>query len=368
MQWSLFLLILMGQCFFSTCYLYEYHFIRENKTWEEAQKYCRENYADLASVFDMTDMARLHESREYEGKAWIGLFSNPGKENRMWHWSLPGVEYTERETRWGRSEPGDLKENCVKTRGNWTHAICENTLWFICYDGKKRDGKSIHLIKKKMTWTKAQNYCRDHYTDLASGLDQADGEEFKILNKSQGSPMNVWIGLFRDTWRWSDGSNFSFRHWNMESFYDGQNNRKCAVTLLNRSGKWSSDECNKKNPFFCYDDKLILINENKTWEEALDYCRLHHTDLVSITNPHQQRVVERRTKNASSPYVWVGLRYTCVMNLWLWISDRVVCYENWADKGKIDECHRCAAMERGGRYQWVSKSEYEKYNFICSKQ
>uniref|UniRef100_A0AAZ1Y5S0 C-type lectin domain-containing protein n=1 Tax=Oreochromis aureus TaxID=47969 RepID=A0AAZ1Y5S0_OREAU len=315
-------------CFFSTCYLYEYHFIRENKTWEEAQKYCRENYADLASVFDMTDMARLHESREYEGKAWIGLFSNPGKENRMWHWSLPGVEYTERETRWGRSEPGDLKENCVKTRGNWTHAICENTLWFICYD----DGKSIHLIKKKMTWTKAQNYCRDHYTDLASGLDQADGEEFKILNKSQGSPMNVWIGLFRDTWRWSDGSNFSFRHWNMESFYDGQNNRKC------------------------------------TWEEALDYCRLHHTDLVSITNPHQQRVVERRTKNASSPYVWVGLRYTCVMNLWLWISDRVVCYENWADKGKIDECHRCAAMERGGRYQWVSKSEYEKYNFICSKQ
>uniref|UniRef100_A0A3P9D3P6 C-type lectin domain-containing protein n=1 Tax=Maylandia zebra TaxID=106582 RepID=A0A3P9D3P6_9CICH len=138
-----------------------YHFIREDKTWEEAQKYCRENYADLASVFDMADMERLRESKEYEGKAWIGLFN---------------------------------------------------------------------------------------------------------------------------TWRWSDGSNFSFRHWDMESFNDGQN-RKCAVTLLNRSGKWSSDECNNKNPFFCY-DKLILINENKTWEEALDYCRLHHTDLVSITNPH----------------------------------------------------------------------------------
>uniref|UniRef100_A0A669DVU2 C-type lectin domain-containing protein n=1 Tax=Oreochromis niloticus TaxID=8128 RepID=A0A669DVU2_ORENI len=129
-QWSLFLLILMGKWKISPPHL------QENKTWEEAQKYCRENYTDLASVFDMADMVRLRESTEYEGKAWIGLFSNPGKENRMWHWSLPGVEYTERETRWGRSEPDDLKENCVKTRGNWTHANCDKTMWFICYDGE----------------------------------------------------------------------------------------------------------------------------------------------------------------------------------------------------------------------------------------
>lgn len=115
-------------------------------------------------------------------------------------------------------------------------------------------------------------------------------------------------------------------------------------------------------------DKLILINENKTWEEALDYCRLYHTDLVSITNPHQQRWVERRAKNASSPYIWVGLRYTCVMDLWFWISDKLVCYENWADNGKIEECGRCAAMERGGRYQWVSQRQNEKYNFICSTE
>lgn len=86
----------------------------------------------------MADMARLRESKEYEGKAWIGLFSNPGKENRMWHWSLPGVKYTEHETRWGASEPDDQKENenCVKTRENWADVTCDWTMWFICYDGE----------------------------------------------------------------------------------------------------------------------------------------------------------------------------------------------------------------------------------------
>ncbi|XP_026018486.1 macrophage mannose receptor 1-like [Astatotilapia calliptera] len=237
-------------------------------------------------------------------------------------------------------------------------------MWFICYDEMKKDKKTLNLITLFMSWTQAQSYCRSIYTDLASGLDQVDGEEMKALITTTFS---AWVGLFRDSWRWSDGSDFSFRYWDMQLFNDKQSNKTCAMTLLNRSGKWSSDECDKEKPFFCYDDKLILIKENKTWEEALDYCRIFHRGLVSITNPYQQRWAEVRAKNASSPFVWLSLRYSCTLDLWFWVNDKVVCYEKWSREGKTEDCGRAVGMQSGGQYEWVSQRDNETYNFVCFK-
>uniref|UniRef100_A0A3Q0R834 C-type lectin domain-containing protein n=1 Tax=Amphilophus citrinellus TaxID=61819 RepID=A0A3Q0R834_AMPCI len=104
----------------------------------------------------------------------------------------------------------------------------------------RKGNKTFHLIEMFVNWTQAQNYCRHHHTDLASGLDQVDGEELKSVKNYKGVN-NAWIGLFRDSWRWSDGSDFSFRFWEMKLFNDGQSSSTCAMTLLNRSGRWSSD-------------------------------------------------------------------------------------------------------------------------------
>ncbi|XP_050931474.1 C-type lectin lectoxin-Enh4 [Lates calcarifer] len=201
MKWSLFLLSLMGQCFLSTCCLYEYHYISESKTWSEAQSYCREKYTDLAKVYDMTDMKRLLDSTENQGEAWIGLYNNPGKENRKWHWSLPGVEYKEDRKNWNGGEPNDIKspENCVRMSPKWVDVPCAQTYVFICYDERRKYNKTFHLINNKKTWPQAQSYCREHHTDLISGVHQLEDEEFK----TQGKSKRLWIGLFRDTWRWS---------------------------------------------------------------------------------------------------------------------------------------------------------------------
>ncbi|KAK9524926.1 hypothetical protein VZT92_017283 [Zoarces viviparus] len=359
MQWSLFVLILMGQCSFCLCRLYEYRFVEEKKTWDEAQKYCRDKYTDLAKVFDMTDVKRLRDSAGNQGGAWIGLH-NPHNDDRTWLWSLPGVEFNDSETEWAGG--GNNPENCVvMVNHKWIDHPCNHKHPFICYDEPNQN--KFHLIDEKKTWLEAQSYCREHYTDLVSVPTQLNHEELKKIESDHSR--DVWIGLFRDTWRWSDGSSFSFRSWDPEKFND-ESNKRCAMTVSN--GKWSSDECSHTKPFFCYDDEMILIKENKTWEQALTYCRENHHDLVSITNRLQQGRVEEKAKQANSPYVWLGLRYSCPLDLWFWVSDNLVCYDNWAPENRTEDCDIAVAMSARDEHKWFRRSEKETHNFICARK
>ncbi|KAI9522152.1 hypothetical protein NQZ68_038788 [Dissostichus eleginoides] len=363
MQWSLVVLILMVQCCIFTCHLYEYHFIQDNMSWDEARSYCREHFTDLATVSNMRDMERMRNSSQTTD-AWIGLQAKEGG-NKPWRWSLPWVEYKESEALWENGEPND-RENCVKMDENdendyrkWDDESCTEDNHFICYNETGQQ-KYFVIDEHELNWLQAQSYCREHHTDLVSGLEQINSTEFKNITK-QFNNQDLWIGLFREVWSWSDGKNFSFRHWDPDSFED-EGDKDCAMTKTNE--KWSPDICTKPKPFYCYDDKVILIKENKTWEEALDYCRAKHRDLVSITDSHQQRWVEKRAKMADTEFVWLGMRYTCTLDLWFWVSDRLVCYDNWAPEDKMKGCDRATAMKRDGK--WYERREGEFLNFICA--
>lgn len=60
-----------------------------------------------------------------------------------------------------------------------------------------------------MTWREAQLYCRKHHTDLPSVKNQRENNVLQNLVLGSGL---MWIGLFRDSWKWSDQSD-SFRYW-----------------------------------------------------------------------------------------------------------------------------------------------------------
>ena len=130
--------VVLGQCLFLVCPLHVYYFIKGPKTWKEAQSYCRENYTDLATVYDMNDTQRLNESVETD-EAWIGLHNDGRQENRVWYWSLSGEEVTK--YFWDDNQPNDKQqnpENCVMINNDneWHDDKCSVKHAFICYDGE----------------------------------------------------------------------------------------------------------------------------------------------------------------------------------------------------------------------------------------
>lgn len=62
------------------------------------------------------------------------------------------------------------------------------------------------FVNKSMSWMEAQSYCRQHYTDLASVRNKSENELIHLISSSQ----QIWIGLYRGPWKWSDGSSTSF--------------------------------------------------------------------------------------------------------------------------------------------------------------
>ncbi|XP_030635244.1 macrophage mannose receptor 1-like [Chanos chanos] len=240
----------------------------------------------------------------------------------------------------------------------------------VCYDEENVSSDRYIVITETKTWREAQSYCREHHTDLVSVRNQTENNMIRSLIKDSSS---AWIGMFMDSWKWSDQSKSSFRNWAPGQPDNNVGIENCAVMLVtgDELGQWHDLPCGTKKTFVCDEDKLILINETLTWREARNYCKVNHVDLVSVHSEKIQKWVMKRVEKASTAHVWLGLRHSCTLRLWFWVSGEDVCYHNWALGSGIgaEDCEkvlRTGAVESGGVKQWVSLPETERLNFICS--
>uniref|UniRef100_A0A8C7YAV3 C-type lectin domain-containing protein n=1 Tax=Oryzias sinensis TaxID=183150 RepID=A0A8C7YAV3_9TELE len=103
--------------------------------------------------------------------------------------------------------------------------------------------KNYVFINQAMSWSSAQQYCRENYKDLAMIENQEENTEAQNAKPSN----KVWIGLYREPWTWSDGSRSSFRNWYPSGSDNNGGNKHCGTE--NSEHVWGDEDCGIKRVF-----------------------------------------------------------------------------------------------------------------------
>ncbi|KAK3529398.1 hypothetical protein QTP70_031145, partial [Hemibagrus guttatus] len=223
---------------------HKYYLIQQGKTWSDAQAYCRATHTDLAIVESNEDMVRLQneaQTQQFISSAWLGLWNDINS----WRWSL-GNEPLGSETFWNSIEPNNSGGNqaCVTTdKWQWNDKKCTDKYPFVCFDENKIGTERFIYISNSTTWLEAQSYCRQYHTDLTSVKSVTENNIVKGLVSG-----NSWIGLFRDSWKWMDKTNFSTISWVSGQPDNALKVENCGCIIKDQA---ADALCSDVKPFFC---------------------------------------------------------------------------------------------------------------------
>lgn len=291
---------------------------------------------------------------------------------------------------------------------------------------------TIHIPSQKLPWDEARAYCQKNYINMVT-WDIIDKDVLTKWLREIRLP-EVWIGLYEDpeqkfVWRWINVKWVSIRgNYNEIKFaYDKCSwSRSYYFCVCFRTGEgltgkdvydsdsgplgylsgscgsynsvketWKRTFCSQRLPFVCYADNLVLVKQNKTWEEALNHCKemtneSYKYDLLSFTNSSEYGYVSDRIYRASTDEVWNFLYTTAafpcghfdsVQNLpcvyQVWTGLRFLGGEWWWSDGEtldhqemLPNCpsrwRHCGTVSKNATTDWTTRDCSEKRNFICS--
>ncbi|KAK7944897.1 hypothetical protein WMY93_000625 [Mugilogobius chulae] len=211
-------------CVYGQHYLY----IDLHKTWHDAQKYCRENYLDLAILHNMEDIQLLSRPAAFSSAyAWTGLSDEEA------NWSKP----------WGAPTTRGTGARRMSSAGIWRDVNCNDNMLTVCFT-KTESKTTFTYLNIAQSWSSAVNYCRQHYTDLA----MIEDAQTDSLVKSLASGVNVWIGLTRVPWIWADGASLTYNMWQGGKPIN-TGTQHCVKE--DATHRWVTASCSELNPFIC---------------------------------------------------------------------------------------------------------------------
>ncbi|XP_034466760.1 macrophage mannose receptor 1 isoform X2 [Hippoglossus hippoglossus] len=336
-------------------------FIASKKSWRNAQTYCRNLLLDLVNILSEKQNEAAHNVSTSQ-IVWIGLFKDP------WEW-LDGSNSSFRY--WKPGQPNYQKDqDCTaaifRDEGQWNDRKCRQQFKFICQGARKLIPTTTSLTTTQKTTTTSQ--LPTNATTLPNTSPQEVMTTFTSTTPTkQPNTTNVTTEGETTATDTTTANTTDVVH--STSSTEVNNTTHEQVTTTTQSTTQLSTLTSTGNNQSVPPGNLILVQQNMTWIDAMTYCRERHNDLVHVTTREIQEEVAEKAKNATSPHVWLGLRYTCKLNFWFWTRSTSACYQNWAPRQGPERTYDCGvtgAIEATGRQQWVGLPETESLNFICS--
>ncbi|XP_077585694.1 macrophage mannose receptor 1-like isoform X1 [Stigmatopora nigra] len=229
-----------------------YYIVNQTMTHRKALRHCKSKDHDLAAVHNeedvktMMNMVDLDTILKGEQLAWIGLSTKEPN----WKWSYLGQTFYRNlnYSKWNPGQPDNRqnRECCVlmDKEGYWHDVECDQQHPFICMSSGK-----YALMEHNLTWHAAEASCRVNKSDLATI--NSEPENHKIKFRLAGRP-NAWLGLKRDSWKWSDGSALTFSLWQKGEPSNETENDNCVVANFSNAAQWKNHNCDTQLPFICY--------------------------------------------------------------------------------------------------------------------
>ncbi|XP_071389064.1 fibronectin-like [Centroberyx affinis] len=159
--------------------------VRDQKNWTEAQRYCRENYVDLASVRNRTENDLITALAGVDF-VWIGLYRDKlwsdGSTSLFRHWSS------------GQPDFASDAEQCVASSfsdpGGWSDDDCSLSLPFICYTAIPPNAEGFRSTRRDETsitlqWNKVNS--------TVNYILQFDGAEINITAPVGDGPVTYTV-------------------------------------------------------------------------------------------------------------------------------------------------------------------------------
>lgn len=409
----------------SHCYkVYHDEKILMQRTWTEAEFFCRTLGADLASFHHYEDQAFVKKIlsvmfQSTEGRwFWVGFTKRNPSSDGAWEWSdgTPVVTSFIEDMNEADSHmcaaysdlTNTLTPHSCDSKYEW---ICkvprgvelvkpywysdQHAPWFFFHEAE------YYFASKQFPWQSVSFTCKMMGADLLS-IHSSEELDFVKGHLTKDSEY-WWIGLSANSGHnglsWTDGSALDYENWENGQFSrkPGQN----CIQMSAQSGQWSAGSCKDPRGYVCkrrtvsvvevpqepyyigscpenwlyYGHKCLYVylpdrpEKGKSWQEAQAVCSANQGSLVSIKDEIEQAYIVMML-HGSSAGVWIGVQGRFSSK---WSNKKPIVYSNWERINyRSPEVPHCTFLSNSHNFRltgiWQDDVCTEKiYGFVCEK-